>query len=120
MEDVAAVELLRWIGKYGRFLLAGKITSDEFAANLLDKLAAAPGANTDLAAEVVAALPAEARPAVLAVVRAALQPEFRKPAWHYGGPRQPTEAERETESAFLTERVQSWAAALAGPLAEPR
>ena len=120
MADVPVAELLRWVAKYGRFLLAGKITADEFSAALLDQLAAAPGSNPDLAAEVVAALPAEARPAMLAVVRVALAPGFRKPAWHYGGPGHRTEAERAAESAVLTERVRSWAAALAVPLAEQR
>ncbi|MFO0851080.1 MAG: hypothetical protein U0871_21370 [Gemmataceae bacterium] len=120
MADVAVAELLRWVAKYGRFLLAGKITADEFAAALLDQLAAAPGSNTDLAGEVVAALPADARPAMLAVVRATLEPGFRRPAWHYGGPGHRTAAERAEESAFLTERVRSWAETLAGPLAEQR
>jgi len=120
MADVVVAELLRWVAKYGRFLLAGKISANEFAAALLDQLAAAAESTTDSAAEVVAALPADARPAMLAVVRAALEPSFCKPAWHYGGPGHRTEAEREAESALLTTRVRSWATELAGLLAEQR
>jgi hypothetical protein len=122
MVGTVADEIMGLIARYGRFLAAGKITTDEFAASILDHLAGAPGSNTHIAADVVNALPAEVLPAMAAIVRDALVPGFRKSGWAYGGPSLHTEAEQAAmeaaESAFRTERVRSWALALDGPLAE--
>jgi hypothetical protein len=116
MGDSGATDLLRWAGKYGRFLATGRITDEEFAAGLLDQLAVTPRPDAHLAGEMLAALPAGARTVVEAAVRMALVPGYRHGGWHYGGPRQQTAAERETESALLTARVRSWTAALAAQL----
>lgn len=108
MADDATVEFVRVVAKYGCFLLAGKISADEFRWAILDELAAAPEANAALAAEVVAALPVGARPALTAVVQAGLAPGFRKGAWFRGGGVPQTDAQREAESALLTARVRAW------------
>lgn len=113
MADDAAAEFVRVVAKYGRFLLASKISADEFRWAILDQLAAAPEANAALAAEAVAALPVGARPALTTAVREGLAPGFRKPAWVYGDGVPQTDAQREAESALLTARVRAWAAVLA-------
>jgi len=115
--------VLRWAAKCGRLLAAGTISPHEYAAGLLDHLSAAPDLNTHFAGEVAHLVPLAARPAMIAAVRDALRPEFRRAAFH-AAPDGRTDAEREVEAAFITARVRAWAAALApelgvGQAAEP-
>jgi hypothetical protein len=114
--DDGSAKLLEWIAKCTRFLVAGKITAEEFADSLLDQISGV-SANIEFASTIVAAIPSDARPALAAVVRAALDPEFRKPAWFYG-PDNREQTDRDAESAIRTQRLQRWAKALSGPLAD--
>jgi hypothetical protein len=96
--------------KSGRACAEGRITSEELVTKLFDEFAADRGTHTHLAARILTTIPDAARSEFVRRVEDALRPDFRKPPWNYGGPRQPTEEERRRESDELTTRVRAWAA----------
>jgi hypothetical protein len=104
-------ELLEAVRRCARSLEAGRITVEEFLARLFDECAYDHRDPVHFGSQLLAIIPEHARAALRERITATLQPEFRKPAWHIGGPPR-TEKEREFESLVLTARVRAWAVAL--------
>ena len=87
----------------------GLITSDEMVGKLFDYFASDSNDLTYLAPQIVGCLPGITLPIFWSYVESALKPEYRKPAWHFGGITE--EAERQ-ETLRLTSRVRAWATQL--------
>jgi hypothetical protein len=106
----AGDELLADIGRYGRQLSRGFITTEELVDKLFDKLA--EKVEIHMAQQVIAAVPTTTRQAFQNRIAEILRPDYRKPAWKYGGERPVSDEEQRRESAVLTARVKAWAVAL--------
>ena len=90
---------------YGR----GILTSQEAVVALFDYFAADASVSTHLAEQVILSIPDSAMASFRTSIEAALMPDYRKPAWFYGGGRPRTDEENEQESRLLTFRIRAWA-----------
>jgi len=97
------------VERFARQCASGLITPAEMVVKVFDYIASDSRVPVYLVPEVVSLIPVVALPTFREFVDTALQPDYCKPAWHYGGGRPQTEEERIRESLLLTARVQAWA-----------
>jgi hypothetical protein len=107
--------LVRWTAKYGRFVATGFVTPKEFADTLYGHLGGATPPVPEVVADMVAALPQEARPVMVAALSAVVSPEFYYPyslLLPVGHP------EREPRQHQGLARAREWAEALLAALSD--
>lgn len=101
--------------KYSRLLIAGKITINEYAENLLNSCVGESEMDDTIARAIAVAVPDVARERLDQEIAKILDASYRYPKLHFGGPG-PSEEVREEKRRLYETRIRAFAAALAKAL----
>jgi hypothetical protein len=97
--------------KYGPYVVRGVVTAPEYTNKVFDTLSYLDRVYPAVIPELWEAVPAEARAAFEAAVRAAARPGFRYQAFYIGPGPAMAEDERRRDADLRTARVRAWAEA---------
>jgi hypothetical protein len=97
--------------KFARFFIASKITVDEYAENLLSSCISYPEVDGTTAQELAATIPENAHERLHREIASILNPNYRFPDLHYGGPG-PSNEVRESTRRLYEDRIRACASLL--------
>ncbi len=97
--------------KFARFFIASKITVDEYAENLLGSCVCYPEVDGTTAQELAATIPEIAHERLHQEIAKILNPNYRFPELHYGGPG-PSNEVREGNRRLYEFRIRACASEL--------
>ncbi len=117
MSDSQA-DYIKLARKFGRFVVASKVSVEEYAENLLTSCVTYSEIDEESARLIAREVPPIARERLMAEVSRVLAPDYRFPELHYGGPG-PNKEHREERRRTYEARIRAYAALLSKALPRP-